>query len=162
MGRLLDLVKENFMKKVIILILCSTSIFINAQTKWSKCKFDKTPIIEALDGGVTKEEFNKTYIAYECSGEEQKHYYWVPDEILSESAFSSPMGMLMSIAGTILGTNQANYSLDGVDASDEIIPLIEQRKYQLESNVFNKNPKLGCAVLVIVFGLMGLLASAAM
>ena len=150
------------MKKVIILILCSTSIFINAQTKWSKCKFDKTPIIEALDGGVTKEEFNKTYIAYECSGKEQKHYYWVPDEILSESAFSSPMAMLFSIAGTILGTSHANYSFDGVDASDEIIPLIEQRKYQLENNVFNKNSKLGCAVLVISFGLMGLLVSAAM
>ena len=115
------------MKKIIILILCSMSIIINAQTKWCICKFDKTPITEALDGGVTKEEFNKTYIAYVCSGEEQKHYYWVPDEILSESAFSSPMGMLMSIAGTILGTKHANYSIDGVAASDEIIPLIEQR-----------------------------------
>ena len=150
------------MKKIIILVLCSTSIFIKAQTKWSKCKFDKTPIVEVLDGGVIKEEFNKKYIAYECNGKLQKHYYWVPDEILSESAFSSPMGMFISIAGTILGTSQANYSLDGVDASDEIIPLIEQRKYQLGNNIFDKNPTLGCAVLIIAFGLIGLLASAAM
>ena len=80
------------------MILCSTSIFINAQTKWSKCKFDKTPIIEALDGGVTKESLTKL-ISHMNLVDEQKHYYWVPDEILSESAFSSPMGMLMSIAG---------------------------------------------------------------
>tara|TARA_B100001094_G_C17564886_1_gene500125 strand:- start:109 stop:561 length:453 start_codon:yes stop_codon:yes gene_type:complete len=150
------------MKKFIILILFSTSFFINAQTKWSKCKFDKTKLQEALDGEVIKEEFNKKYIAFECGGKEQKHYYWVADEILSDDAFSSPLEMLFSVAGTILGTSQANYSSNGIDASDEIIPLIEQRKYQLENNIFNKNPKLGCAVLAIFVGLMGIIASSAM
>ncbi len=145
------------MKKIIIFILFTISFCLNAQTKWSKCKFDKTPLEESLDGGVTKTEFNKLYIAYECAGKKQKHYFWIPDEIISESA-STPFAMVLSVFGTVLGTKQANYSLDGGDASNEIIPLIDQRKYQLENNIFNKNPKLGCAVLTIAFGFIGIIA----
>jgi len=98
-----------------------------SQTKWSKCKFDKSDIYECLDGEIKKEEFNKWYIAYECENKEQKHYYWIADELISESA-NTPFKIGLSLLGTVLGTSQANYSNTNEDASEEIIPLIEERK----------------------------------
>ena len=63
------------------------SIFINAQTKWSKCKFDENLIddIEALDGGVTKEDLTKLISHMNVVEKNKSIIIWVPDEILSES-----------------------------------------------------------------------------
>tara|TARA_Y100001980_G_C14353452_1_gene163724 strand:+ start:191 stop:625 length:435 start_codon:yes stop_codon:yes gene_type:complete len=105
------------------LLLCTAF----SQTKWSKCKVDKSDIYECLDGEIKKEEFNKWYIAYECENKEQKHYYWIADEFISESA-DTPFEIVLSLLGTVLGTTQANYSNTSDDASEEIIPLIEERK----------------------------------
>ena len=102
----------------------------SGQTKWSKCKIDKTDIYECLDGEIKKKEFNKWYIAYECENKEKKHYYWVPDELISENA-DTPFKIGLSLIGSAIGTSQANYSNTTEDASKEIIPLIEERKKML-------------------------------
>ncbi len=99
----------------------------HSQTKWSKCKIDKTPIYKCLDGGIKKKEFNKWYVAYECENKEEKHYFWVADELISKNA-DTPFKIGLSLLGTVIGTSQANYSNRAEDASEEIIPLIEDRK----------------------------------
>ena len=99
----------------------------HGQTKWGKCKIDKTPIYKCFDGGIKKKEFNKWYVAYECKNKEGKHYYWVADELISKNA-DTPFKIGLSLLGTALGTSQANHSKRAEDASEEIIPLIEDRK----------------------------------
>tara|TARA_B100001250_G_scaffold205266_1_gene176213 strand:+ start:385 stop:696 length:312 start_codon:yes stop_codon:yes gene_type:complete len=80
-----------------------------------------------LDGGIKKKEFNKWYVAYECENKEEKHYFWVADELISKNA-DTPFKIGLSLLGTVIGTSQANYSNRAEDASEEIIPLIEDRK----------------------------------
>ena len=99
----------------------------HSQTKWGKCKIDKTPLYKCFDGGIKKKEFNKWYVAYECENKEEKHYYWVADELISKNA-DTPFKIGLSLLGTILGTSKANYSNRAEDASEEIIPLIQDRK----------------------------------
>ena len=121
-----------------------------SQTAWSKCKFDKTKLYQCLDGEVKKEEFNKWYIAYECQNKDQKHYYWVADKIISDDA-ESPLEIAIALLGTLLGTSLANSSNSLEDSSDEIIPLIEQRKLIIESNPEIKaNPKAACGLLAVI------------
>ncbi len=118
------------------------------QTKWSKCKVDKTKLRECLDGEVKKKEWNKWYIAYECESENTKHYYWVADKIISDDATTSPWRLGLSILGTILGTYSANNAGNFDDSSEEIIPLIEERKRYLDSlEEIKPRPFLACAVL---------------
>ena len=128
-------------------------IFFNlsySQTAWSKCKFDKTKLYQCLDGEVKKEEFNKWYIAYECQNEDQKHYYWVADKIISDDA-ESPLEIAIALFGTLLGTSFANSSSSLEDSSDEIIPLIEQRKLIIESTAGIKaNRKAACGLLAVI------------
>ena len=99
----------------------------HGQTKWGKCKIDKTPIYKCFDGGLKKKEFNKWYVAYECKNKEEKHYCWVADELIYKNA-DTPFKIGLSLLGTALGTSQANHSKRAEDASEEIIPLIEDRK----------------------------------
>ena len=106
----------------LIFFFCVGILF--GQTKWSKCKVDDTKIRECLDGEIKKKEWNKWYIAYECEGENTKHYYWVANKIISDDATTSPWRLGLSILGTILGTYSANNSGNFDDSSDEIIPLI--------------------------------------
>ena len=128
-------------------------IFFNlsyGQTAWSKCKFDKTKLYQCLDGEVKKEEFKKWYIAYECQNKDQKHYYWVADKIISDDA-ESPLEIAIALFGTLLGTSFANSSSSLEDSSDEIIPLIEQRKITIESSQEIKaNPKAACGLLAFI------------
>jgi len=112
--------------KTLLLSILFISI-THSQTKWSKCKIDKTPINKCLGGGIKKKEFNKWYIAYECKNKEEKHYFWVADELISKNA-DTPFKIGLSLLGTVIGTSQANYSNRAEDASEEIIPLIEDRK----------------------------------
>jgi hypothetical protein len=127
------------------------------QTKWSKCKIDKTKLNECLDGEVKKKEYNKWYIAYECENEEEKHYFWVADKIISENA-DTPLQIGLSFFGSLLGTSVANNSSSFEDASDEIIPLIEERKKIISSSKeVLPDPAeacaslLGCGILGILF-----------
>ena len=99
----------------------------HGQTKWSKCKIDKTNIYKCFDGGVKKKEFNKWYVAYECKNKKDKHYYWVAEDLISKKA-NTTFKIGLSLLGTVLGTSRANYSNRDEDASEEIIPLIEDRK----------------------------------
>ena len=131
---------------ILLLFLCVGILF--GQTKWSKCKVDKTKIRECLDGEVKKKEWNKWYIAYECESENKKHYYWVADKIISDDATTAPWRLGLSILGTILGTYSANNSGNFEDSSEEIIPLIEERKRYLDSlEEIKPRPFLACAVL---------------
>ena len=116
---------------ILLFFLCVGILF--GQTKWSKCKVDKTNLRECLDGEVKKKEWNKWYIAYECESESTKHYYWVANKIISDDATTSPWRLGLSILGTILGTYSANNSGNFEDSSEEIIPLIEKRKKYLDS-----------------------------
>ena len=109
---------------IIITIFCAGISF--GQTKWSKCKIDDTKLRECLDGEVKKKEWRKWYIAYECENEYSKHYYWVADKMISDDATTSPFSLGLSLLGTILGTSAANYTKNALDASEEIIPLIEE------------------------------------
>ena len=118
------------------------------QTKWSKCKVDDTKIRECLDGEIKKKEWNKWYIAYECEGENTKHYYWVANKIISDDATTALASWLIH-SRTILGTYSANNSGNFEDSSDEIIPLIEERKKYLDSlEEIKPRPFLTCALLV--------------
>ena len=131
---------------ILLFFLCVGILF--GQTKWSKCKVDKTKLRECLDGEVKKKEYNKWYIAYECESENTKHYYWVADKIISDDAITSPWRLSLSILGTILGTYSANNSGNLEDSSEEIIPLIEERKRYLDSlEEIKPRPFLTCAVL---------------
>ena len=131
---------------ILLFFLCVGVLF--GQTKWSKCKVDKTKLRECLDGEVKKKEWNKWYIAYECESENTKHYYWVADKIISDDATTSPWRLGLSILGTILGTYSANNSGNFEDSSEEIIPLIEERKRYLDSlEEIKPRPFLACAVL---------------
>ena len=131
---------------ILLFFLCVGVLF--GQTKWSKCKVDKTKLRECLDGEVKKKEWNKWYIAYECESENTKHYYWVADKIISDDATTSPWRLGLSILGTILGTYSANNSGNFEDSSEEIIPLIEERKRYLDSlEEIKPRPFLTCAVL---------------
>ena len=131
---------------ILLFFLCVGILF--GQTKWSKCKVDKTKLRECLDGEVKKKEWNKWYIAYECESENTKHYYWVADKIISDDATTSPWRLGLSILGTILGTYSANNSGNFEDSSEEIIPLIEERKRYLDSlEEIKPRPFLTCAVL---------------
>tara|TARA_B100000131_G_scaffold135379_1_gene132000 strand:- start:158 stop:604 length:447 start_codon:yes stop_codon:yes gene_type:complete len=131
---------------ILLFFLCVGILF--GQTKWSKCKVDKTKLRECLDGEVKKKEWNKWYIAYECESENTKHYYWVADKIISDDATTSPWRLGLSILGTILGTYSANNSGNFEDSSEEIIPLIEERKRYLDSlEEIKPRPFLACAVL---------------
>ena len=131
----------------LIFFFCVGILF--GQTKWSKCKVDDTKIRECLDGEIKKKEWNKWYIAYECEGENTKHYYWVANKIISDDATISPWRLGLSILGTILGTYSANNSGNFEDSSDEIIPLIEERKKYLDSlEEIKPRPFLACALLV--------------
>ena len=76
----------------------------HSQTKWSKCKIDKTPIYKCFDGGIKKKEFNKWYVEYKCKNKEEKHYYWVADELISKNA-DTPFKISLSLLGTALGTS---------------------------------------------------------
>ena len=76
----------------------------HGQTKWSKCKIDKTRIYKCFDGEIKKKEFNKWYVAYECKNKEEKHYYWVADELISKNA-DTPFKISLSLLGTALGTS---------------------------------------------------------
>ena len=119
------------------------------QTKWSNCIVDDTKLRECLDGEIKKKEWKKWYIAYECEGENTKHYYWVADKIISDDAITSPWRLGLSILGTILGTYLVNNSGNFEDSSDEIIPLIEERKKYLDSlEETQPRPFLACAALV--------------
>jgi len=118
----------------------------HSQTKCSKCKIDKTPIYKCFDGGIKKKEFNKWYVAYECNNKEEKHYYWVADELISKNA-DTPFKIGLSLLGTILGTSKANYSNRAEDASEEIIPLIQDRKKLWMIRIF--------LMSICVFGLLG-------
>ena len=113
------------MYRYLLLILFISMTF--GQTKWSKCKIDKSNIYKCFDGGIKKKEFKKWYVAYECKNNEEKHYYWVAEELISKNA-DTPFKIGLSLLGTVLGTSQANYSNRAEDASEEIIPLIEDRK----------------------------------
>ena len=117
----------------------------HSQTKWSKCKIDKTPIYKCFDGGIKKKEFNKWYVAYECDNKEEKHYYWVADELISKNA-DTPFKIGLSLLGTALGTSQANHSKRAEDASEEIIPLIQDRKKLWMIRIF--------LMSICVFGLL--------
>ena len=98
---------------------------------------------------LKRKEWNKWYIAYECEGEDTKHYYWVANKIISDDATTSPWRLGLSILGTILGTYSANNSGNFEDSSDEIIPLIEERKRYLDSlEEIKPRPFLTCALLV--------------
>ena len=131
---------------IIITIFCAGISF--AQTKWSKCKIDDTKLRECLDGEVKKKEWRKWYIAYQCENEDSKHYYWVADKMISDDATTSPFSLGLSILGTILGTSAANHTENALDSSDEIIPLIEERKIYLDSlEEIQPRPLLTCAVL---------------
>ena len=131
----------------LMMVLCVGILF--GQTKWSKCKVDETKLRECLDGEIKKKEWNKWYIAYECESENAKHYYWVADKIISDDATTSPWRLGLSILGTILGTYSANNSGNFEDSSNEIIPLMEERKKYLDSlEEVQPRPFLACAVLV--------------
>ena len=80
-----------------------------------------------MDGEIKKKEFNKRYVAYECKNKEEKHYYWVADRLISKNA-DAPFKIGLSLLGTVLDTSQVNYSNRTEYASEEIIPLIEDRK----------------------------------
>ncbi len=122
-----------------------------SQTKWSKCKIDKTKLNECLDGRVKKEEYNKLYIAYECKNEEEKHYFWVADKIISDNA-ETPLQIGLAFFGTLLGTSIANNSSSFEDASDEIIPLIEQRKKIISSSKkIQASLAASCALLLGIY-----------
>ena len=106
---------------------------------------------------VKKKEYNKWYIAYECENEEEKHYFWVADKIISENA-DTPLQIGLSLFGSLLGTSVANNSSSFEDASDEIIPLIEERKKIISSSKeVLPDPAeacaslLGCGILGILF-----------
>ena len=135
---------------VILRILLISSFFavnLYSQTKWSRCKIDKTKLYECLDGEVKKKEFNKWYVAYECKNKDTKHYYWVADKIISDDV-ATPLHLGLSLLGTILGTLSANYSGVLEDSSVEIIPLIEERKRYLDSlERIKPNRLLACASL---------------
>ncbi|MFL3005124.1 MAG: hypothetical protein ACJZ1R_03055 [Candidatus Neomarinimicrobiota bacterium] len=131
----------------LIFFFCVGILF--GQTKWSKCNIDNTKLRECLDGEIKKKEWRKWYIAYECEGENRKHYYWVANKIISDDATTSPWRLGLSILGTILGTYSANNPRNFVDSSDEIIPLIEERKKYLDSlEERQPRPFLACAALV--------------
>ena len=131
----------------IILISSFFAVNLYSQTKWSRCKIDKTKLYECLDGEVKKKEFNKWYVAYECKNKDTKHYYWVADKIISDDV-ATPLHLGLSLLGTILGTLSANYSGALEDSSVEIIPLIEERKRYLDSlERIEPNRLLSCATL---------------
>ena len=131
---------------ILIPFFCAEILF--GQTKWSKCKIDNTKLHECLDGEVKKKEWNKWYIAYQCENEDKKHYYWVADKIISDDAITSPWRLGLSILGTILGTYSANNSGNLEDSSEEIIPLIEERRRYLDTlEKIQPRPLLVCAVL---------------
>ena len=131
----------------LIFFFCVGILF--GQTKWSKCKVDDTKLRECLDGEIKKKEWNKWYIAYECEGKNTKHYYWVANKIISDDANTSLWRLGLSILGIILGTHSGNNSRNFEDSSDEIIPLIKERKKYLDSlEEIKPRPFLACALLV--------------
>ena len=135
------------MRIILITYFCVGILF--GQTKWSKCKIDYSKLRECLDGEVKKKEWNKWYIAYECESEDTKHYYWVANKIISDDATTSPWRLGLSILGTILGTYSANNSGNFEDSSEEIIPLLEERKKYLDAlEEIEPRPFLACVVLV--------------
>ena len=68
--------------------------------------------------------------------------------MISDDATTSPFSLGLSILGTILGTSAANHTENALDSSDEIIPLIEERKIYLDSlEEIQPRPLLTCAIL---------------
>ena len=91
------------------------------------------------------------YIAYECKNEEEKHYFWVADKIISDNA-ETPLQIGLAFFGTLLGTSIANNSSSFEDASDEIIPLIEQRKKIISSSKkIQASLAASCALLLGIY-----------